>query len=640
MGRGARRVAGPSGWPGPPRGHAKLAPVLATIPPRRGLATRATPATHAGDRAIGWRFFTLLALASAIAAVLLYWPVGPLDGTHLPAGATGDPAQAVWFLAWTPFALGHGLNPFETGYLYAPGHVDLADNTFMPLLGLLGGPVTVLLGPVASFNLLLRAAYVLSTVAMAAFLREVCTSRRAVAVGSLLYGFSPFLMTEGFGDAHLNLAFVPFPPLLAWCALRAVRGTARWAGLGAVAGLLLAAQAYVAPDVVATLGVVAVAGVVALALAPRVRRRTDWRKGLGTTVVAGAVFAVAAGPLLYWSVAGPGHLSGAVEQPKFLQAYHGDLLGPVVPTARQLLAPPSLLSMSSRFAAANPTEHVAYLGVPLALLLVVIGARFWRDSLVRFGVLLGLVAFVFSLGPALSVANRTTGVPLPETVLAHLPLLDSTVPARFALEALLCSALVVARGVDLWLSAWRRRTHPLRPALLATALLACALTLLPSFSAPELATGSTDVGPVLRGVPPGAVVLAYPYPKTPYNAPMVWAAQDGMGFRLLGGYAIAKGPDGDGVMSPPLLDPPAVQEYLVALENKGVPLYYPGPPGGRATPAELCTFLVRYHVAEVLLARRTAGSAAARRLVVDVLGRPARVSRAFESWRVPSRRSC
>jgi hypothetical protein len=609
--------------------------VLATL-----ASERRARAAHAAERPTGWRLFVGLAAASAVLAVLVYWPVGPLDGSHLPAGATEDPAQAVWFLAWTPFALGHGLNLFETSYLYVPGHVNLADNTLMPLLGLLGAPITLLFGPVAAYNLLLRAAFVASTVAMAVPLRAVCRTRSAVAVGSLLYGFSPYLMTEGFGDAHLNLAFVPFAPLLLWCALRAVRGATRGAALGLLAGLLLAAQSYVAPDMVATLAVVAVAGAIALALAPRVRRRVDWGRGLGTAVVAGAAFVVLAAPLLYWSLAGPGHLTGAVEQPKFLQAYHGDLLGPVVPTARQLLAPPSLVSVSDRFGAANATEHVAYLGIPLVLLLVTIGVRFWRDAVVRFGLLLALVAFVLSLGPTLTVANRATGVPLPETVLAHLPLFDSTVPARFALEVLLFAVLVLARGVDRWIVGWRSGVHPLRPALLGAALLACAVTVLPSFSAPERATGPTDVAPMLRGVPAGSVLLAFPYPKTPYNAPMVWAAVDGMAFRLVGGYAIVKGADGNGVMTAPLLDPPAVQEYLVTLENGGVPLFYPGPPGGRATPAQLCTFLTRYHVADVLLARRTVGSATARALVADVLGAATRTSRDFESWRVPPSRSC
>ena len=83
-------------------------------------------------------------------AVLAYWPVMPFDASKLPhllgAGA-GDPAQMSWFLAWTPFALGHGLNPFFTNYIDYPLGVNLASNTSVPLLGLLAAPVTLRAGP-------------------------------------------------------------------------------------------------------------------------------------------------------------------------------------------------------------------------------------------------------------------------------------------------------------------------------------------------------------------------------------------------------------------------------------------------------------------------------------------------------------
>ena len=52
-----------------------------------------------------------------------------------------------WFLAWTPFALGHGLNPFFTNYIDFPLGVNLASNTSVPLLGFLAAPVTLALGP-------------------------------------------------------------------------------------------------------------------------------------------------------------------------------------------------------------------------------------------------------------------------------------------------------------------------------------------------------------------------------------------------------------------------------------------------------------------------------------------------------------
>ncbi len=47
-------------------------------------------------------------------AIAVYLPVGPLDAAHLPDGGLGDPGQMTWFLAYTPFAIAHGHNLFQT----------------------------------------------------------------------------------------------------------------------------------------------------------------------------------------------------------------------------------------------------------------------------------------------------------------------------------------------------------------------------------------------------------------------------------------------------------------------------------------------------------------------------------------------
>src|SRR5205807_2694857 len=74
--------------------------------------------------------------------------------------------------------------------------------------------------------------------------------------------------------------------------------------------------------------------------------------------------------------------------------------------------------------------------------------RYRRDPRVRFFALLGLIAFVLSLGPTLKVAGHVTGVPLPGRVLQHLPVLAATFPYRYALFVVLAAAVLVAIGFD------------------------------------------------------------------------------------------------------------------------------------------------------------------------------------------------
>jgi hypothetical protein len=47
-------------------------------------------------------------------------------------------------------------------------------------------------------------------------------------------------------------------------------------------------------------------------------------------------------------------------------------------------------------------------------------------------------------------------------------------------------------------------------------------------------------------IPSGSLVATYPYALTATAWPMLWQADSNMRFRMLGGYAIAPGPNGEG----------------------------------------------------------------------------------------------
>lgn len=222
-------------------------------------------------------------LASAftflILAVAAYWPTTPWNSTHLPATpyggySFGDPAQMTWFLAWIPYAITHGLNVFHTNYLDFPHGVNLAANTLSPLLGLIGMPVTLTLGPVATFNVLLRLAFASSAFSMYWVLRHRCPWSISF-VGGLAYGFGPYVVSQA--QTHLDLAFVPLPPLILWCVyeLLVVRNR-RPRRLGVVLGLLAGAQALIDLELLVLLAILVIVGVVGGAVAAR----SNWRKWL------------------------------------------------------------------------------------------------------------------------------------------------------------------------------------------------------------------------------------------------------------------------------------------------------------------------------------------------------------------------
>ena len=58
-------------------------------------------------------------------------------------------------------------------------------------------------------------------------------------------------------------------------------------------------------------------------------------------------------------------------------------------------------------------------------------------------------------------------------------------------------------------------------------------------------------------------MLAYPYPTSFDDDAMLWQALDSMRFRLLGGYALVRGPNGTSSVFPSVLQPSSVEAMLV-----------------------------------------------------------------------------
>ncbi len=215
-----------------------------------------------------WLATGIVVLVYLALAVGVYWNVWT---TH-PSTITepgGDQYATIWFLEWVPFAVLHGFNPLFTNFANYPFGVNLLTNTSVPLLGALAAPLTLSLGPIASFNALLTLSLAGSATAGYILARHVVHWRPAAFVAGLLYGFSPYEIAQSAGG-HLNLVFVVLPPLV-FLAIHELtvrqRGSARrW---GIVLGVLIAAQYLVSSEIMASTIIIGGLGVVvAAACAP------------------------------------------------------------------------------------------------------------------------------------------------------------------------------------------------------------------------------------------------------------------------------------------------------------------------------------------------------------------------------------
>ena len=302
------------------------------------------------------------------------------------------------------------------------------------------------------------------------------------------------------------------------------------------------------------------------ALGAHVRRLAE-----GTAWAAGVAGVLLAYPI-WFSVAGPAHISGKIQLVP--QAYRADLLGPIVPDTYQLIAPASLAKIADHFA--NSTaENGSYLGIVLMVVLAVTVVVRWRRRIVQVAAVTGVATFILSMGSGLVVKSpppaQPSGLPLPGRILADLPLLSNAIPSRFALFTSLCAGIVLAMAMDGLHDRWSRpaRTadhaagHRARnhragtrwPAIVAPLLLAaaCLVLLIP---APLDGTGPSGVpafftSPALRRIPTGSVAVLYPYPSSTVPNGSLWQAVTDFHFRQPGGTILEPGgPNGDVAFDP------------------------------------------------------------------------------------------
>jgi hypothetical protein len=189
---------------------------------------------------------------------------------------------------------------------------------------------------------------------------------------------------------------------------------------------------------------------------------TLWKTGLA--VVIGALIAlIFAVPLLLSTLNEPDYVkpdTGAVD-------YSIDLFGVIAPSFYHPLFRGNALSV--RVIGVDPFEGASYIGV-IAAVLALVGVLARREA--RWWLSLGLMAWIFSLGPLLKmfyaavpaeIDGYATYITLPWTALYRLPLINITrTPGRFDFTVALAVAMLAAFGMAyLWRRRWLRTIFPL-----------------------------------------------------------------------------------------------------------------------------------------------------------------------------------
>ena len=541
---------------------------------KRGSRGKCRAMVVARPRKSGFRIALLVFCIYGVLALAANWPAWPLDPNLF---RQGDLTGEAWVLSWVPFAISHGHNPFFSTWMNYPVGVNLAQNNLPGVLAILAAPFTVLLGPVASVNLLIWLAYVLSAFSMFYVLGHFVRSYLAAFTGGLIYGFSTYMVGQGIG--HVQMAFAPIPPLvfLVLYKLIAERDKSP-VRLGLMLGVLVVVQFYIFSEMAFTTAFLAGCGLLVLAIVHPRRARYVFKRCASALLSAVAValallaypyYAQAAGPYRYIGSAHPGQLYGIP----------GDLAGTVVPTNLERFSPSRLMALGDRYLGGDVPENGLYFGVPLLLLYAISLLATWRDRLVRVAALMALIALLLTMGPYAVVDNHFTSIRLPSILALHLPFFGEVEEVEMSLYVWLFVALVLAKGVDRFIVGRSRRHEdavaiPGRmrsPALrrLSTVLV-CALgvaaliSLVPRWPNAEssAAIPAYFTSSAVNQIPVGSAALISPYPSVAEVQPLLWQAAANMRFKIVGGYGFFRNVDGAATIFPTPLRPYRIEAWL------------------------------------------------------------------------------
>jgi hypothetical protein len=536
------------------------------------------------------------------------WILG--DPARSTTCACGDAAQQLWWFEWFPRALLHGHNPFYSSALFARfGGINAMSNTSWMLPAAVLSPVTLLWGPVASFNVANLLAPVASGVAAFALASKFVRSFSGRLVAGVVFAFSPFVIRNTV-LGHLGFTVIAYVPLVLLVGDRLVRREMQPVRAGLILGGLTVLEFFIGVEVIvftAFLAVILLAGTAVVRLDLLVRARRDLALA---GAVAGGVCAVALAYPLWVALAGPNHV-----------------LGPYWPNARStsfgfLDAGNGVHRISSAHAAVGYAGPIGpgpdFVGAGILVVLVLCA---WETARRR-------AYSVMAIAAAACLAFESVA----SAAWNDVPIVSSASQSRFALAASLMLGLMLGMVVDGWLlpvRPWfarstRRIARWVGPVAAIASVLVAIVPVASTYSLPFVVrTASTPswFAGAAGSDPTGRPVLVIPFAWKIRDDAMAWQAETGIRFPLIGGWGFVPGSDRtrDEVLSP-LRSATLLREVTTQTSALSA-----------SQAARMRALLSRWAPIEVVLIDSVTPAAVARNLR-GLLGRPASTADGAMTW--------
>jgi len=444
--------------------------------------------------------------------------IGHLSDRYIGFGA--DPSAFMFYLGWWRYVFDHHVNPFITHLQWAPDGANLAWVTFIPLFGIAAIPLTAGLGPIATYNLLVLLCPALAAWTAFILCRYLCSSLSAALVGGYVFGFSPWMLSHLLG--HLTVLMIFPVPLMVLVTLRRLDEEISACHFAIVLCVLMVAQFLCWPEAVATATLFGLAAATIAWLSAQA-----WRERLQALILPFLCACVATAfllsPYLYYFFAfgRPGFPSSLA---RTVSVHPMDFL---IPTTNSVFG---AFTMTRRFCTRNLSHEAgSYLALPILIIAVSFARLRWERWNTRLLINLLAIICICSLGSQLHLWGSLS-IPMPWLFFAHLPLIDSAMPARFLVYGFLVLGIIVS----LWLI-----DASTRSSLRLIGAGAVVLFSLPNLNASYWMT-QTDAPAFFTDrlytqyLSPGDNVLILPYGLTGNSN--IWQATSDFYFTMAGGY--------------------------------------------------------------------------------------------------------
>ncbi|RZD17599.1 MAG: hypothetical protein EVG15_10335 [Candidatus Acididesulfobacter diazotrophicus] len=385
----------------------------------------------------------LLAFIIYLAVSILYFglPILSHFNSELAASGTRDTAMFVWFLYWWPYAIIHGINPFISHYIWAPQGSPLTFTTSVPAAAILMAPVTLLIGPMASYNIIALLSPALAALFAYLVCKELTKKFLPSLFGGYIFGFSSFMLGEMLGG-HLML-ILAFPiPLAVYLSIRRIKNSISTKWFIVNFTILLVLLFGFSLELFATAAFFgAITCLIALLIYGNQgsQERGKLFSLFKNILISYFLAIIVISPYLYYMIKYFGVYPSVPNSPAF---FSSDLLNYFFPTPITRLGGIIFTPLTKKFTG-NYAEEGAYLGIPLLLIMSIVIIKFWKEKLIKLIAAVTIIVIICSFGPRLHIAGVYT-IWMPWSLVLRLPLLSAALPIRFPMYVSLGAAILLA----------------------------------------------------------------------------------------------------------------------------------------------------------------------------------------------------